>query len=414
MNDVVCAIDIGTANVRVVIAQKLDDGTFQVVGVGFSPSVGLKKGSVVNIEDTVRAIVKAVEDAEMMSGFEVSSCYVGIGGSHIEGMNSKGVYPISDKGGGNTEVDYEDIKAVINSAKAIVIPLDRQIIKVIPQSYTVDKQHGIKDPNNMIGVRLEAEAHVITASVTAIQNTTKCVTRANLEIEKAMYTGLSAVRSVMTHEEIEAGSLLIDIGAGVIDVVLMHGGAPLLITVLPIGGDTITNDLAVVEKISFELAEEIKLTDGCCWAPLLEDENLEILLPGVGGRAPICLMKRQVCDIFYARVREIFDIIKQKIENIIKIKPLGGNIVICGGGSLLTGVIEVASEVFETSAVRIGVPVAVGGIKGDYRSPEFATVMGLISEVYDWVEYEGEKSKNRRVVGNSIKNKIKGIFKNLF
>lgn len=414
MSDIVCAIDIGTANVRVVIAQKLEDGMFQVVGVGSSPSLGLKKGSVVNIEDTVRAINKAVEDAEMMSGFEVSFCYLGLGGSHIEGMNSKGVYPISDKGGGNTEVDLEDIQAVINSAKAIVIPLDRKVIKVIPQSYTVDKQKGIKDPNNMIGVRLEAEAHIITASVTAIQNTIKCVERANLEVEKAMYNGLSAVRSVMTAEEIEAGSLLIDIGAGVIDVVLMHGGAPELITVLPIGGETITNDLAIVEKISFELAEEIKLTDGCCWAPLLEDENLEILLPGVGGRAPIRLMKRRVCDIFYARIREIFDIIKQKTSAIMKAKPLGGNIVVCGGGALLTGVIEVASEVFETSAVRIGVPGLFGGIKGDYRSPEFASVMGLIAEATEEAEYEFEKGKSRKIYGNSIGKKIKDIFKNLF
>lgn len=413
MNDVVCAVDIGTANIRVIIAQKLDDKTFQVVGVGQANSVGLKKGVVVNIEDTVKAIDKAIEDAEMMSGFETSFCYVGIGGAHIEGMNSKGVYPISDKGGGNTEVDYEDIKAVINSAKAIVIPLDRKVIKVIPQSYTVDKQKGIKDPHNMIGVRLEVEAHIITASVTAIQNTIKCVTRANLEVEKAMYNGLSAVKAVMSQEEIEAGSLLIDIGSGVIDVVLMQEGAPSLITVLPIGGDTITNDLALVEKISFELAEEIKLTDGCCWAPLLEDDNLEILLPGISGRAPIKLMKRHVCDIFYARIREIFYIIRQKIEHIISVRPLGGNIVICGGGALLTGVVEVASEVFESSAVRIGVPGVLGGIKGDYRSPEFATVMGLVSEAVEGSQYSA-KSKNKRGSEHSIGSKIKSLFKNLF
>ncbi len=414
MSDVICAIDIGTAHVRAIIAQRLDDGSFQVVGVGSSSSSGLKKGSVVNIEDTVKAINKAMEDAEMMSGFEVSSCYVGLGGTHIEGMNSKGVYPISDKGGGNTEVGYDDINAVINSAKAIVIPLDRKVIKVIPQSFTVDQQKGIKDPHNMIGVRLEAEAHIITASVTAIQNTLKCVSRSGLQVEKAMYNGLSAVRSVMTEEEIEAGSLLIDIGAGVIDVVLMYEGAPSLISVLPIGGDTITNDLAMVEKISFEVAEEIKLTNGCCWQGLLDEESVEILLPGVGGRAPIRLMKQRVCNVFYARMREIFEIIKQKIENIVKTKPLGGNIVICGGGSLLTGVIEVASEVFETSAVRIGVPGMLGGIKGDYRSPEFAAVMGLITEAMVSEDYRDVKHKNKHYSNSSISKKIKNLFKNLF
>ena len=412
MSDVICAIDIGTAHVRAIIAQRLDDGSFQVVGVGSSSSSGLKKGSVVNIEDTVKAINKAMEDAEMMSGFEVSSCYVGLGGTHIEGMNSKGVYPISDKGGGNTEVGYDDINAVINSAKAIVIPLDRKVIKVIPQSYTVDKQTGIKNPHNMIGVRLEAEAHIITASVTAIQNTIKCVTRSGLGVEKVLYNGLSTVKAVMTAEEIEAGSLLIDIGAGVIDVVLMHGGAPSLITVLPIGGDTITNDLAVVEKISFEVAENIKLTKGCCWSGLLDDEDFEILLPGVGGRAPIRIMRSKVCEIFQVRMQEIFYIIKQKIENIVKTKPLGGNIVITGGGALLTGVIEVASEVFETSAVRIGVPGLLGHIKGEYRGSEFATVMGIVAEATELGDYvEGKKKKSS---GISFFSKLKDVFKNLF
>ena len=412
MNDVVCAIDIGTANIRVIIAQRLETDKFQVVGVGSSPSIGLKKGSVVNIENTVQGINEALEKAQAMSGFEVSSCYVGLGGTHIEGMNSKGVYPISDKGGGNTEIGYDDINAVINSAKAIVIPLDRKVIRVIPQSYTVDKQTGIKDPHNMIGVRLEAEAHIVTASATAIQNTIKCVTRATLGVEQAMYNGLSAVKAVMTNEEIEAGSLLIDIGAGVIDVVLMYDGAPSLITVLPIGGDTITNDLAVVEKISFEMAENIKLTKGFCWKGLLKDDNSDILLPGVGGRAPIRITRSRMCEIFQVRMQEIFYIIKQRIENVVKAKPLGGNIVITGGGALLTGVVEVASEVFETSAVRIGVPGLLGKIRGEYQGPEFATVMGLIEQATELDDYvEGEVKKPSNV---SVFTKVKNVFKNLF
>lgn len=412
MSDVVCAIDIGTANVRIIIAQRLENGKFQVVGVGSAPSLGLKKGSVVNIENTVQAINQALEVAEGMSGFEVNTCYVGLGGVHIEGMNSKGVYPISDKGGGNTEIGYDDINAVINSAKAIVIPLDRKVIKVIPQSYTVDKQTGIKDPHNMIGVRLEAEAHIITASVTAIQNTIKCVTRAGLQVEKAMYNGLSAVRAVMTDEEIEAGSLLIDIGSGVIDVVLMHGGAPSLITVLPVGGDNVTNDLAVVEKISFDVAENIKLTKGFCWKGLLRDDNSDILLPGVGGRAPIRITRSRMCEIFQVRMQEIFYIIKQRIENVVKVKPLGGNIVITGGGSLLQGVVELASEVFETSAVRIGVPGLLGNVKGEYQGPEFATVMGLVAEATDLDDYS--EGKVKKSSGVSVFTKVKNVFKNLF
>ena len=412
MNDVVCAIDIGTANIRVIIAQQLEAGRFQVVGVASSPSLGLKKGSVVNIENTVQGINEALEKAETMSGFEVNTCYLGLGGTHIEGMNSKGVYPISDKGGGNTEIGYDDINAVINSAKAIVIPLDRKVIRVIPQSYTVDKQTGIKDPHNMIGVRLEAEAHIITASATAIQNTIKCVERASLGVERAMYNGLSAVKAVMTPEETEAGSLLIDIGAGVIDVVFMYEGAPSLITVLPIGGDTITNDLAAVEKISFDVAENIKLTKGFCWKGLLTDDNSDILLPGVGGRAPIRITRAKMCDIFQVRMQEIFYIIKQRIENVVKAKPLGGNIVITGGGALLQGGVEVASEVFETQAVRIGVPCLLGNIRGEYQGPEFATVMGLIEEATEFDGYvEGSAKKSSRA---SVFTKVKNVFKNLF
>lgn len=413
MNDIIAGLDIGTGNIRVVIADILETGVLQVVGVGRSRSTGLKKGTVVNIENTVHGINAAAEAAEMMSGLEMSLCYTGLGGSHIEGINSKGVYPVSDKGGGNREIDYNDIASVIDSAKAVVIPLDRKIIRVIPQLYTVDQQTGIKDPYNMIGVRLEAEAHIITGSVTAIQNIIRCVERADLGVSKMMYNGFAAVKSVMTAEEKELGSVLIDIGAGVTDVVVMHGGAPSMTAVIPAGGDLVTKDIAAVKRISFETAEEIKISNGCCWHELLESGE-EVLLPGMGGRSPIVIPKAEVCDIVQMRMAEIFYLIKNKIDPILKSKPLGGSIVLCGGGSMLPGCIELVSYIFGTSSVRIGFPGILGGVNGEYRSPEFAAVIGLILEAAENNETETNVRQVRKTNFDSVKEKVKGVFKNLF
>lgn len=416
MSDIIASLDIGTGNIRVIIAEISETGNLQIIGFGSAPSTGLKKGIVVNIENTVQGINCALEAAEMMSGMEISLCHSGIGGSHIEGINSKGVYPISDKGGGSREIDYDDITSVINSAKAVVIPLDRKIIRVIPQTYTVDQQTDIKDPYNMIGVRLEAEAHIITGSVTAIQNIVRCIERANIGVSKMMYNGLAAVKAVMTKEEQELGSLLIDIGAGVTDVVVMHGGAPLFTSVIPAGGDLVTKDLAVIKKISFESAEEIKISDGCCWHELLEGGE-EIILPGMGGRSPIIISRTDMCDILQMRMAEIFYIIKNKIESLIKNKPLNGNIILCGGGAMLSGCVELASYIFETASVRVGFPGVIGGISGEYRRPDFASSIGLILEASENIEMNGNKSglsKSDIDIMGKIKNKVKNIFKNLF
>lgn len=417
MSSIITGLDIGTGNIRVVIAEVLNTGTVQVIGVGKAPSTGLKKGVVVNIESTVRGINAAVEDAEMMSGLEIDSCYTGLGGSHIEGLNSKGVYPIPDKENGNKEIDYDDIDAVINSAKAVVVPMDRQIMSIIPQFFIVDQQTGIKDPYNRIGVRLEAEAHIITGSVTAIKNIISCVTRADLNVSKVMYNGLAAEKSVMTDDERELGSVLIDIGAGVTDVVVMCGGAPLLTAVLPIGGSSITSDIAAVKNISVEKAEEIKTTYGCCWHDLIEGDD-EILLPGIGGHAPIRISKTEICDIIQIRMAEIFYIIKKRIDPLIKNKPMGGNIVLCGGGACLLGIVELVCHIFETSAVRVGFPGTLGNAGGNYRNPDFAAVIGMILEIAKNFDDEEDKTYIKKSNGNlwadKTKKFLKKFFKNLF
>lgn len=382
MSEVVVGLDIGTSRIRAVIGEISDTDVFQITGVGTSPSTGLRKGVVVNIENTVRAVSQAIEAAELMSGIEVDRCMIGIGGTHIDGLNSRGVVAVTGKGRDNREIGQEDINRVIDAAKAVVIPMDRQVIHVIPQSYIVDEQRGVKDPRNMIGVRLEAEVHIITGSVTSVQNLVKCVNRANLSVDEYMFHSLAAVKSVMTDEERELGSILIDLGGGTTDVLVIADGAPLLTAVIPVGGIQVTNDISIVKGISAETAERIKLDAGCSWMPLIE-ENEEVILPGVGGRPPVVIPRSEICEIAQPRMAEIFAMVKDKIAPVTKARQLSGNVILTGGGALIPGAVELASEVFQTQAVRIGIPGNFGGLTGEYRSPDYATVLGLVLAAWE-------------------------------
>ncbi|PIE98124.1 MAG: cell division protein FtsA [Treponema sp.] len=415
MSNILVGLDIGSTNIRVVAAEVLESGELQIIGVGVAPSTGLRRGSVINIEKTVEGINSAVESAEMMSGVEIFECSVGIGGNHIEGFNSRGVYPVSDKGNGNKEIDHTDIKFVIDSAKAVVIPMDREVIHVIPQTYTVDRQTGIKDPTNMIGVRLEAEVHIITGSGTSVQNIIKCANRANLQVSRFMHQGLASVKSIMTSDEANMGSVLIDIGSGTTDVVAMLDGAPVMTFSLPIGGYQVTNDLSVVKNIPFEAAEEVKISNGCCWMELLDSQEA-VLLAGVGGRPPIQLSKKEICEIIQMRIQEIFLIIKDRISGVFKNQNITGSIILCGGGSLLPGITELAGSVFNTSSVRLGIPGMLGGLTGEYRNPQFSVVLGLLLDLHEnnnntIKETYYHKDNNKT---DSFGKKVKSFWNNLF
>ena len=391
MSDIIVGLDIGTSAIRAVVAEKMETGVLQIIGVGTGISEGLRKGTVVNIEKTVQGIHEAVEAAEMMSGVEITRCITGIGGTHIEGINSRGIVAVTDKGKGIREIDQQDIDRVIEAARAVVIPMDRRVMHVIPQSYIVDDQRGIVDPHNVIGVRIEAEVHIITGSVTCIKNIVDCVKRANLQVDTPMYHGLAAVESVMTQEEQEL----------------------ILTAVLPIGGGHATNDLAIVKGLSTETAEKVKITDGCCWQPLLED-NKSVLISAPGGRAPIQIEKADICDILQARMAEIFTMIKDKIAPVTASNRFAGNVILCGGGSLMPGATELASEIFGTPAVRLGIPGTFGGLTGEYRSPEFAAVLGLILSQYKQRAASGEETKKAEAESGKIVGKIKDFWKNLF
>jgi cell division protein FtsA len=394
----IVGLDIGTTKVCAVIGERNEQGILEITGVGLCPSTGLRKGVVVNIEATLKAAASAIEAAEMMSGTEARDCWTGIGGSHIEGINSRGVVAITGKKRETREIGGEDIARVIEAARAVVIPMDRQILEVIPQTYIVDDQKGIRNPMDMIGVRLESEVHIITCSVTSAQNLVKCVNRAGFRVNGLILHSLAAGRAVLTQEEKDLGVVLIDLGGGTTDVLVYTDGAPYSTSTVPAGGSQVTNDISIIKNISFETAEKIKIDAGCCWEALLEEDE-DIIVPGVGGRPPLPIPRSQILTIIKPRMEEIFKMAKEKIDKLNLSRPLGGGVVITGGGAQLSGVVELANSILKLPA-RVGSPIPapmLGGLVEEYRSPAYSTAVGLVLEGNSRdVKLEGERGSEAR------------------
>jgi cell division protein FtsA len=384
----IVGLDIGTTSVYAVIAEYNENGILEIIGVGRSPSVGLRRGVVINIESTLKSVEAAVEKAELMSGREVEKVFSGIAGAHIEGINSRGVVAVTGKG---REITQADVDRVLEAAKAIVVPMDREVLHVIPQEYIVDAQGGIKTPIDMIGVRLEAEVHIITGSVTSAQNLVKCINRAGFKVENLILLSLAASKAVLTNEEKELGVLLIDLGGGTTDFIVHLDGSPYFTDVLSVGGTQVTGDISIVLKTPMESAEKIKREAGCCYMPFVQDEE-SVILPGVGGRPPLSVARKEICSIIQPRVAEIFTMIKEKIEKKGYMQHLGGGIVLTGGGALLQGTIDLAQEIFGVPA-RIGFPAIAGGLIDDEQGPLFASAVGLVQFGADEMEAGGIESK---------------------
>lgn len=371
--DQLVGLDIGTANVRAVIAERGDDGRLAITGVGRAASTGLRRGVVVNIEATLKAVSQAVEAAELMSGREVQSCQVGIAGAHIEAINSRGVVAVTGRG---REITEDDVSRVIEAAKAVVIPMDREILHVIPQMYIVDDQKGIKNPLDMIGVRLEAEVHIITGSVTCAQNLVNCVNRAGFKVDALVLQSLAASHASVTEDERELGCILVDMGAGTTDVFVFMEGSPYYTNVIPVGGSQVTGDLSIVLSLPADAAEKVKLEAGCCFSPLVEDGE-SVVIAGVGGRAPRSLPRRELCAIMQPRMEELFTMVRQRVEDMGYLPHIGGGVILTGGGAMTPGAAELAQQVFRLP-VRIGFPIGMGGLTGEFKSPEWATACGLV------------------------------------
>lgn len=367
----IVGLDIGTSKVVAIVGEIGEDGGIEIVGFGSHPSRGMKKGVVVNIESTVQSIQRAVEEAELMAGCQIHSVYAGIAGSHIRSMNSHGIVAIKDK-----EVTPADVDRVIDAARAVAIPADQKILHILPQEFIIDHQEGIREPVGMSGVRLEAKVHLVTGAVSAAQNIVKCVRRCGLEVDDVILEQLASSQAVLTEDEKELGVCLIDIGGGTTDVAIFTNGAIRHTSVIPIAGDQVTNDIAVVLRTSTEHAEEIKVKHACALRQIAsQDENIEV--PSVGERAPRKLSRQTLAGVVEPRYEELFSLVANDIRRAGLENHIPAGIVLTGGSAKMEGVLELAEEVFHLP-VRLGVPDFVSGMTDVVRNPIHATGVGLL------------------------------------
>lgn len=369
-NHLVVGLDIGTTKICTVVGEVTTNG-IDIVGIGTYPSIGLRRGVVVNIESTVNSIKKAVAEAELMAGCEIASVYTGIAGGHIEGISSHGVIAIKSR-----EVTQKDVDRVIDAARAVAIPMDREVIHILPQEYIVDDQDGIRDPLGMSGVRLEAKVHIVTGAVASAQNIVKCANRAGLDVQDIVLESLASSETVLTPEEKDLGVALIDFGGGTTDVAIFSENSIKHTSVLTLGGNHLTSDIAIGLRTPIAEAERLKINHGCCLGSLIEkDETIEV--PGVGGRKPRILSRRILAEILEPRVEEVFELVKREIIKAGCLDFMTSGVVITGGSSLLPGVVEVTEQVFNVPA-RVGYPEDIGGLVDVVNNPIYATGVGLV------------------------------------
>ncbi len=368
---IIAGLDIGTTTVRVVLAEKQPDGRVAVVGVGVSPSRGLRKGVVINIESTIESIAQAVSQAETMAGSRVGSVIAALSGSHIKGLNSQGIVGIRHK-----EVSHQDVEKVIEAAKAVAIPLDREILHVLPQEFIIDDQDGIKEPLGISGVRLESKVHIVTGAVASAQNVVKCANRCGLSVKDVVIASLASAKAVLSPEEQELGVALLDIGGGTSDLIVFHAGAVKYTSVIPIGGNHITNDIAAGLRTPIGSAEEIKCRYGAAYAGMVSpSETLEA--PSTGERSSRTVSRVALAEIIEPRVNEIFSLIHKELVRSGSEEFLTGGVVITGGSSNLAGISQVAEQILSLP-VRIGSPRGLAGLSDLVKTPEYATSVGLI------------------------------------
>ena len=370
-SEMLVGLDIGTSKVVAVVAEVTSDNSTEIIGLGIHPSRGLRNGVVVDIDSTTSAIKKSISEAESMAGCHISSCYVGISGSHIRGLNSEGVVPIRDG-----DVKYSDVDRVIETAQAMAIPADQRLLHVLPRDYIIDKQDGIKEPLGMAGSRLEAKVHLVTCSNNASQNIHKCVSACGLDVEGFVLEQLASSYAVLTKDERDLGVCLIDIGGGTTDIAVFIDGSISFTDVIPIAGDHVTNDIAEALRTPPTQAEDIKQQYGCAVSSLTRPDEL-MMVPGMGGRPERELSRQALADVLERRYVEIFSMAQQKlnISGFESLIPAG--IVITGGASKVEGSTELAEEVFH-APVRLGSPQSISGFKEIINNPIYATAAGLL------------------------------------
>ena len=370
-NKLIVGLDIGTSKVLAIVGEVNDENEVEIIGYGHHPSTGMSRGVVANIEETVTAIQRAVEEAELMAGCQIYSVYAGIAGAHINSFNSHGMAAVRD-----SEVDQHDIDRAIDSATAVMIPNDQSIIHTLPQEYIIDGQQGIRSPIGMNGIRLEVNLHMVTASVSSEKNIEKCIRRCGLEVDDIILEQLASCESVLTKDEKELGVCLIDIGDGTTDIAVYSEGAIRHTAVIPIAGYQITNDIAIALRTPTDSAEEIKKKYGCALRQLAPvEESIEVKT--VGDRPPRKLSKQTLSDVVEPRVEELFELVRTDLRRNGCEHLIRSGVVLTGGSAKMEGMIELAEEVFHLP-VRLGVPKYIGGLSEVVKNPIYSTGVGLV------------------------------------
>lgn len=404
--DFIVGLDIGTTKICAIVGQVTETG-IDIVGLGTRPSTGLRKGAVINIDSTVEGIQRAIEEAELMAGCEITSAYIGVAGNHVRSFNSSGVVSIK-----NREIDKEDLERVIDAAKAIAIPADRQVIHLIPQDFIIDGQDGIKEPIGMNGVRLEGKIHIVTASSSSTQNLIKCSNRAGLNVNELVLEPIASSEAVLSDDEKELGVALVDIGGGTSDICIFVGGALVHTGVINIGGNHITNDIAVGLRTPQVEAEKLKIRHGCAMKELLAPEET-IEVPGVGGRQPRIVARQLLAEIIGPRVEEMFHLIRAEIEKTGYTNLIGSGVVLTGGCSMLEGMPELAELIFEMPVKR-GYPSGMGGMRDIVNNPKYATGVGLLKYAANKMAAKNHRSHAGEGVGRRVRDAMSGWIKDLF
>ena len=369
--NLVVGLDIGTSKIVAIVAEVGPDGELNVIGLGTQPSRGLKRGVVVNIEATMASIQRVLEEAELMADCRIGAVTTGIAGSHIRSLNSSGMVAIKEG-----EVAQADIDRVIETAKAIAIPNDQQILHILPQEFIIDGQDGVREPLGMSGVRLEVKVHIVTGAVSAVENIAKCVRRCGIEITDIVLQPLASAAAVLNDDEKELGVCLMDIGGGTTDIAVFAGGAIRHTAVIPIAGDQVTNDIAMTLRTPTKEAEELKIRHGCALRQLA-DANDIVEVPGVGERAPRKLSRPMLAEVIEPRIEELYTLVQSELRRSGFEELLSSGVVITGGTSMLQGMAELGEEVFHLPC-RVGAPSYMGGLADVVRSPRYSTAVGLL------------------------------------
>lgn len=368
--EIIVGLDIGTTKICAIVGELTDEG-IDIIGIGSHPSKGLRKGVVVNIETTVSSIQRAIDEAEAMAGTEITHVYTGIAGGHVKSFGGRGVVALKDR-----EVREADIARVIEQAKTVNIPVDREVIHVLPQEFIVDDQGGIREPLGMTGARLEAKVHIVTGAVASAQNIIKCANRAGLNVSDIVLQPLASSEAVLTEEEKELGVCLVDIGGGTTDIAIFQNGAIVHTAVIALGGHNLTNDIAVGLRTPIDQAERLKQKFGCSLTSMIEKTEM-IEVPSVGGRDARVMGRQILSEILEPRVEEIFQLVHHEVERNGFSELLTSGVVITGGSTLLPGMTELAEEIMGVP-VRRGVPRGIGGLVDVVKSPVYATGVGLV------------------------------------